>query len=126
MLVGSMVRAFHWMIGPSLKIFLNKEKFVDIKFKIEGPTFIIPEGRENPQVIAVSLGTMELTSTSNIISSFSYKIYFRQDCSGKPPDKEWNSSEHNAGAPTRTDLLWIHGHQPELGADESHHGGPEL
>ena len=56
MLVGSLVRAFHWMIGPSLKIFLNKEKFVDIKFKIEGPTFIIPEGRENPQVIAISLG----------------------------------------------------------------------
>ena len=58
MLVGSLVRAFHWMIGPSLKIFLNKEKFVDIKFKIEGPTFIIPEGRENPQVIAISLGIM--------------------------------------------------------------------
>ena len=56
MLVGSLVRAFHWMIGPSLKIFLNKEKFVDIKLNMEGPTFIIPEGRENPQVIAFSLG----------------------------------------------------------------------
>ena len=63
MLVGSLVRAFHWMIGPSLKIFLNKEKFVDIKFKIEGPTFIIPEGRENPHVIAISLGKIIMLPT---------------------------------------------------------------
>ena len=57
-LLGNLVQAFHWLIGPSLKIFLDKEKFVDLKFKMEGPTFIVPEGRENPQVLAFYLGEM--------------------------------------------------------------------
>ena len=51
-LVGSV----HWAVGPSLKDFLCEEKYVNIKFNMEGPTFIIPESRENPQMIAVHLG----------------------------------------------------------------------
>ena len=122
MLVGSLVRAFHWMIGPSLKIFLNKEKFVDIKFKMEGPTFIIPEGRENPQVIAISLGKimMHYDALTEQLSNF------RKDSPGEPPDKGWKGSESDAGAPARTNLFWIHGNQPEPGADEGYHGRPEL
>ena len=77
MLVGSMVRAFHWMIGPSLKIFLNKEKFVDIKFKIEGPTFIIPEGRENPHVVAISLGKIIMHPTDRIMDLFQERFSWR-------------------------------------------------
>ena len=50
------VGSVHWAVGPSLKDFLCEEKYVNIKFNMEGPTFIIPESRENPQMIAVHLG----------------------------------------------------------------------
>ena len=55
-LIKIIVGSIHWMIGPSLKDFLHEEKYVNIKFFMEGPTFIIPESRENPQLIAVHLG----------------------------------------------------------------------
>ena len=55
-LIKILVGSVHWIIGPSLKDFLHEEKYVNIKFTMEGPTFIVPESRENPQMIAVHLG----------------------------------------------------------------------
>ena len=45
-----------WLAGQNTRTFMTEEKYADIKFRIEGPTFIIPESRENPQFLAVHLG----------------------------------------------------------------------
>ena len=45
-----------WLAGNNTRTFMTEEKYADIKFRIEGPTFIIPESRENPQFLAVYLG----------------------------------------------------------------------
>ena len=44
------------MAGQKTRTFMTEEIYADIKFRIEGPTFIIPESRENPHFLAVHLG----------------------------------------------------------------------
>lgn len=42
--------------GQRLQNFVTEEKKVDIKFKMEGPLFIVPESRENPKFLAIDMG----------------------------------------------------------------------
>ena len=44
------------MAGQNTRTLLTDEKYADIKFRIEGPTFIIPESREAPHFLAVNMG----------------------------------------------------------------------
>ena len=55
------------MIGQSLKALLSAEdKFVNIKFNMEGPTLLLPESRENPDLIALYFGNI---SAENMLTN---------------------------------------------------------
>ena len=57
--VSSMIlSACHWILGPSIKVLLHDDKYIDIKFKMDGPTLLIPEMKENPQLFTVYLGNL--------------------------------------------------------------------
>ena len=55
-LISKLAKPFSWIVEPSLKVFKQDEKYIDIKLKIDGPTFVFPESRENHHLIAVYLG----------------------------------------------------------------------
>ena len=51
-----LVSCFHWALGPSFKIITTGEKFVEMKVTMDGPTILIPETKENPQLFTFYLG----------------------------------------------------------------------
>ena len=57
--VASMiVSGCHWVLGPSIKTLLSNDKFINIKFTMDGPTFHVPEMKENPQLLTFYLGNI--------------------------------------------------------------------
>ena len=57
--VSSMfLSACHWILGPSMKVLISNDKYIDIKFNMDGPTLLIPEMKENPQLFTVYLGNL--------------------------------------------------------------------
>ena len=53
-----LLSASHWLLGPSIKVFLSDDKYIDIKIKMDGPTLLIPEMKENPELFSVYLGNL--------------------------------------------------------------------
>ena len=53
-----LISAFHWILGPSMKVLLSDEKYIEMKISMDGPTFLVPEMKENPQLFTFYLGNM--------------------------------------------------------------------
>ena len=53
-----LISAFHWILGPSMKVLLSDEKYIDMKISIDGPTLLVPELKENPQLFTLYLGNI--------------------------------------------------------------------
>ena len=50
----------HWAVGPSLRVFQSRDKYISVKVKMDGPTLLIPEMKENPHLFSVYLGKVSL------------------------------------------------------------------
>ena len=57
---GRILSTLHWVIGPSLKVLQNKEKHIGVKIKMDGPTLILPEQKENQDLFSIYLGQVSL------------------------------------------------------------------
>ena len=64
--LGLCISPLNKVLGPSLASFKREKKLIDIKFKMEGPTIIVPESRENPKFLAIDLGKV---TAENMLSS---------------------------------------------------------
>ena len=53
-----LISAFHWILGPSMKVLLSDEKYIHMKISMDGPTFLVPELKENPQLFTFYLGNI--------------------------------------------------------------------
>lgn len=53
-----LISAFHWILGPSMKVLLSDEKYIDMKISMDGPTLLVPELKENPQLFTFYLGNI--------------------------------------------------------------------
>ena len=56
--VNNVISICHWLLGPSIKVLVNNDKFINIKFTMDGPTFLVPELKENPQLFTFYLGNI--------------------------------------------------------------------
>ena len=54
------LRVLHWIFGPSLKVLQSKEKHIGVKIKMDGPTLILPEQKENQDLFSIYLGQVSL------------------------------------------------------------------
>ena len=43
-----LISAFHWILGPSMKVLLSDEKYIEMKISMDDPTFLVAESKENP------------------------------------------------------------------------------
>ena len=57
---GRILSTLHWVVGPSLKVLQNKEKHIGVKIKMDGPTLILPEQKENQDLFSIYLGQVSL------------------------------------------------------------------
>ena len=57
---GRILSTLHWLVGPSLKVLQNKEKHIGVKIKMDGPTLILPEQKENQDLFSIYLGQVSL------------------------------------------------------------------
>ena len=57
---GRILSTIHWVVGPSLKVLQNKEKHIGVKIKMDGPTLILPEQKENQDLFSIYLGQVSL------------------------------------------------------------------
>jgi hypothetical protein len=62
-LAGSWARVLAlatWILGPGIKILSSRERHVSLRVKMDGPTLLVPEMKENHNLLSLYLGKVSL------------------------------------------------------------------
>ena len=52
--------SLHWCIGPSLRVLQSRDRHIIVRIKMDGPTLLIPEMKENHHLYSIYLGKISL------------------------------------------------------------------